>query len=1102
MFTHFSRGVRRVACLCVVAMTVAATAPMALAGAATSGPLPVTPYAGNSPTLTRAPYVTDLTQTSAYVNWATNVSTPGSLQFAPVGSGGCPASVTTWSTAAGPLPVPSTIPYQAPPSKSTTISWSFTVLNGAGTTINEYQASVLVKGLSPGTSYCYAVFSKDKAGATDLLPPSTNPALHSLAVQSFTTLLAPSATSAAPVTFDVLDDTGENYACTTANNCTTDVPFNTSGPPVNPDEASLYNQIGQSGAQFLLDAGDTGYNNGSQTNLGDLQQTGTTTDVSNFFGPSYEPLTGGIPIFSASGDHNQNNTALKVFPTPTNAANSGGSYSYAPVTNVDGITGSAPADWYAYTTGNVRIYVIDAAWGESATSGKLGTTTGSLCGAVGSSAAAACQPYQADNVEHWQTSSAEYQWLLSDLSSPSHAGLVKFAVFHFPLQSDSSSQPSDLYAQNSAANPSASTSLEAMLAKNGVEMAFNGHAHTYQRFDPTQPGRIVNYVTGGGGGVLGSVQGQTTAACKALVATNTSVYAIGWAPSSNTGSACGSAPVPTSASQVYNFLKVSVSGNSITVSPTNAAGQVFDQQTYTDTAVSPPPTPTTPGSVTATAPTSTSVQLSWTASTESGGTIASYAIDRNGAPLTSVPGTATSYTDPSVLPSTAYTYTVTAVDGSGNLSSPGTSNQVTTPPSTPPPNTFSISASPNSATVTAGSPATSTITTAVTSGVAQSVALTATGAPTGALVSFNPQVITAGQTSVMTVTTSVSTPVATTPITVTGTGTSTTQTTGFSLTVNAPAADDFSISAAPNSATVTAGSPATSTITTSVTSGSAQSVALSATGAPTGALVSFNPQVITSGQTSVMTVTTSVSTPASTLAITVTGTGVSATHTTGYSLTVNAASATPQLVQIASGTETAAATTLTAAFPTPTTAGDLLVLSASEYNGATNHITSVTDSAGDLWTHIGSYDVSGHNSNGEMWYSPDAAAVTTVTLHSASAVSEVFEVEEFSGVATSSALDVSTGTSATSVSPNSGSVSSTVPDELAVGFIAGHGNAEPITVTSSGYTDQPQQTTTGTIATVVTGYQVVGTPGSQSFAGSIGSAAYWAAGVAIFKPAG
>src|ERR1022692_1822961 len=155
----------------------------------------------------------------------------------------------------------------------------------------------------------------------------------------------------------------------------------------------------RSGAQFLMDAGDTGYNSGSQTNLGDLEQTGTTTDVSNIFGPTYYPLTGGIPIFLASGDHNQNNTAMKVFPTPLSAANSGGTYAYDTVTAVDGITGSAPADWYAFSTGNVRIYVIDGAWGESATTGALGNTTGSLCGAPGSSAATACEPYEADNLQ-------------------------------------------------------------------------------------------------------------------------------------------------------------------------------------------------------------------------------------------------------------------------------------------------------------------------------------------------------------------------------------------------------------------------------------------------------------------------------------------------------------------------------------------------------------------------------------------------------------------------------------------------------------------------------------------------------------------------------
>src|ERR1022692_1279417 len=383
---------RRSAALCGVAVISVALTSVHLAQAATVSPLPVTPYAGFSSSLTRAPYVTDLTQTSAYVNWATNSSSPGSLQVSPMGSGGCPASTATWSTAANPLPASTQIPYQASGSTATTTSWAFTVVNGAGTSASEYQASVLVSNLSPGTNYCYAVFSSDKAGATDLLPPSTK-------VQSFTTLVSPSASSTTPVKFDVIDDTGENYEDTTTSGASSDVPFNSTGNPVNPDEASLYQQIGTSGAQFLMDAGDTGYNNGSQTNLGDLEQTGTTTDVSNIFGPTYYPLTGGIPIFLASGDHNQNNTAMKVFPTPLSAANSGGTYAYDTVTAVDGITGSAPADWYAFSTGNVRIYVIDGAWGESATTGALGNTTGSLCGAPGSSAATACEPYEADNLQ-------------------------------------------------------------------------------------------------------------------------------------------------------------------------------------------------------------------------------------------------------------------------------------------------------------------------------------------------------------------------------------------------------------------------------------------------------------------------------------------------------------------------------------------------------------------------------------------------------------------------------------------------------------------------------------------------------------------------------
>ena len=251
-----------------------------------------------------------------------------------------------------------------------------------------------------------------------------------------------------------------------------------------------------------------------------------------------------------------------------------------------------------------------------------------------------------------------------------------------------------------------------------------------------------------------------------------------------------------------------------------------------------------------------------------------------------------------------------------------------------------------------------------------------------------------------------------------------------------------------------------------------------------------------------MTVSTTGATPAGTTAITVTGTGTSATHTASFSLTVNAVSGTsPALVQYAGGTETAANSSLSGSFPSATTGGDLLVLSASEYNGATNHITSITDTAGNTWTPVGSYNVSGHNSNGELWYSANAKPTTTVTTHNASAVSMSFVVQEFSGVAAASPLDTFAGTSNTGTAAASGSASSSVANELAVGFVAGHGNAEAITVTAPGYTAQLQQTTTGSIASVVAGYQVLASPGSTAFGGSFPTAMYWASGVALFKPA-
>jgi hypothetical protein len=99
--------------------------------------------------------------------------------------------------------------------------------------------------------------------------------------------------------------------------------------------------------------------------------------------------------------------------------------------------------------------------------------------------------------------------------------------------------------------------------------------------------------------------------------------------------------------------------------------------------------------------------------------------------------------------------------------------------------------------------------------------------------------------------------------------------------------NDFSISVSPTSGSVTAGSSATTTVSTSVVSGSAESVALSASGLPTGASGSFSPGSVTAGGSSTLTITTSSSAPAGSYPVTVTGTAASATHAASYTLTVN-----------------------------------------------------------------------------------------------------------------------------------------------------------------------------------------------------------------------
>ena len=130
-----------------------------------------------------------------------------------------------------------------------------------------------------------------------------------------------------------------------------------------------------------------------------------------------------------------------------------------------------------------------------------------------------------------------------------------------------------------------------------------------------------------------------------------------------------------------NYTDNSVSGStaySYTVSAYDAAGN--NSPTSNTAPVTTPDTiaPGAPSGLTATAPSSTQVNLSWSAVSDTGGSgLAGYKIYRGGSYIATT--SATNYTDNSVSGSTAYSYTVSAYDNAGNNSAMSNTAPVTTP---------------------------------------------------------------------------------------------------------------------------------------------------------------------------------------------------------------------------------------------------------------------------------------------------------------------------------------------------------------------------------------------------------------------------------------
>ncbi|GLY47342.1 proprotein convertase P-domain-containing protein [Lentzea sp. NBRC 102530] len=109
-------------------------------------------------------------------------------------------------------------------------------------------------------------------------------------------------------------------------------------------------------------------------------------------------------------------------------------------------------------------------------------------------------------------------------------------------------------------------------------------------------------------------------------------------------------------------------------------------------------------------------------------------------------------------------------------------------------------------------------------------------------------------------------------------------------------ANDFSVAVSPTSGTVAAGSNATTTVQTQTTNGQAQTVALTASGLPSGATASFSPSSVQTGSNATLTISTTASISSGTYPITVSAAG-SVTRTATYSLTVTGGTG-PQIPDI------------------------------------------------------------------------------------------------------------------------------------------------------------------------------------------------------------
>jgi chitodextrinase len=248
-----------------------------------------------------------------------------------------------------------------------------------------------------------------------------------------------------------------------------------------------------------------------------------------------------------------------------------------------------------------------------------------------------------------QAGSAQEQWLKNDLAQ--HPAACTLAFWHHPR-----------YSSGYGGNNTSMTDVFQDLYDARADVVLSGHSHDYERFAPQNnagqldtANGITQFVVGTGGSFF---TGFSTIQPNSVARNNNTFGVLSM----------------TLGASSYSYKFVPVAGGTFTDS-----GSATCHRGGGGGDTSPP---TAPAGLTATATSSTSVSLGWTASTDNVG-VTGYRVYRGAGGATpsllaTVGGTQTAYTDTSAAAATSYTYQVSAIDAAGNESQRASAS-VTTP---------------------------------------------------------------------------------------------------------------------------------------------------------------------------------------------------------------------------------------------------------------------------------------------------------------------------------------------------------------------------------------------------------------------------------------